>query len=184
MIQKIESIVRSIYYTGIATVFIKSKHVLSKEISKASDFASLNLTVTSDEKKVAHAIILHLYKSNTQIHREKQLGLYHKIDLTVLWFINTIGCRRRLIFACSMQASTFTISCLFDYCNNYIYKVDWNGDVSVYNIHDITAKQFICYFDSEDWENQEILVEYNWLVAQQAHQTLDQTFNNKQTIYR
>ncbi len=40
--------------------------------------------------------------------------------------------------------------CLFDYCDNYIYKDNRNGDVLVYNIHNIIARQFICYFDSKD----------------------------------
>ena len=83
-----------------------------------------------------------------------------------------------------MQANTFTMSCPFDYCDNCIYKGDWNGDVPVYNIHDITARQSIRYFDSEDWESQEILVEYNRLVAQRAHQALERTPNDEQTMCR
>ena len=112
------------------------------------------------------------------------MGPYHKVDPTVLWFVNTVGCRRRLILACSMQASAFTMSCPLDCYNNCIYKGDWNGDVPVYDIHDITARQSIRYFDSEDWESQEILVEYNWLVAQRAHQALEQTPNDGQTMCR
>lgn len=95
---------------------------------------------------------------------------YHKVDPTVLWFVNTVGCRRRLILACAMQASAFTISCPFDCCDNCICEGDPNGDVPVYDIHDITARQSIRYFDSKDWESEEILVECNRLVAQRAQQ--------------
>ena len=77
-----------------------------------------------------------------------------------------------------MQASAFTMSCPFDCCDNCIYKSDPNRDVSVYDIHDITARQFICYFDSKDWENEEILVKYNRLVVQWAQQALERTPNN------
>ena len=151
-------------------VFVKSKYVLPKKIPKNSDFVALNSALASDKKEVANTIILHLYKSNTQIRREKQLDPYHKVDTTMFWFVNIVSCRWRLILACSIQASAFTMLCPLDYCNNCIYKGDQNRNVPVNNIHDITARQFICYFDSKDWKSQEILVEYNWLVVQQAHQ--------------
>ena len=150
LIQKIERTARSICYTGIATVFMESKHVLPKKIPKDSDFAGLNLAIALDEKEAAHAIISHFYKSNIQIRHEGQLGPYHKADLTVLWFVNTVGCRWRPILTCFMQASAFTMSCRPDCYDNCIYKGDRNGDVPVYNIHDITARQFICYFDSKN----------------------------------
>ncbi len=60
-----------------------------------------------------------------------------------------------------MQASVFTISYPLDYCDNGTDKGDRNGDVPVYDIHYITTRQSILYFDSKNWENQEILVEYN-----------------------
>ena len=67
LIQKIGCTARSICYTGIATVFVESKHVLPKEILEDSDFEGLNSAVALDGEEVAHAIILHLYKSNIQI---------------------------------------------------------------------------------------------------------------------
>ena len=48
-------------------LFMESKHVLPKEIPKDSDFADLNSAIIPDKEKAAHAIISHLYKSNTQI---------------------------------------------------------------------------------------------------------------------
>ena len=68
LIQRIGRIARSIRYTGIATVFVESKHVLPKEIPEDSDFAGLNSAVAPDGEEAAHAIISHLYESNTQIH--------------------------------------------------------------------------------------------------------------------
>ena len=61
------------------------------------------------------------------------------------------------------------MSCPLNCCDNCIYKDDRNGDVPVYDIYDIIARQSIYYFDSEDWKSQEILVEYNWLIVQRAH---------------
>ncbi len=84
-------IAHSIHYTRIAMVFVESKHVLPKEILKDSDFADLNSAVALDREKVMYAIISHRYKLNTQIRREKQLGLYYKFNLTVLWFVNIVG---------------------------------------------------------------------------------------------
>ena len=65
-------------------VFVESKHVLPKEIPEDGDFASLNSAIALDGEEIAHAIISHLYKSNTQIRRERQLGFYHKVDPTIL----------------------------------------------------------------------------------------------------
>ena len=164
-------------------VFVESKHVLPKEIPKDGDFVGLNSVVAPDGKEVMHAIILHLYKSNTQIRQKEQLDPYHKVDPTLLWFVNIIDCQRRLILAYSMQVSILTMSYPFDGCDNSIYKYDRNGDISVYNIHDITTRYAICYFDSKDWKSQEILVKYNRLVVQRAYQALEQTPSNEQTIY-
>ena len=65
-------------------VFVESKYVLLKEIPEDSDFAGLNLAVAPNGEKIAYTIILHLYKSNTQMRQEGQLGPYHKVDPTVL----------------------------------------------------------------------------------------------------
>lgn len=103
-------------------VFVELKYILLKKILEDSDFVGLNSAVAFVEEKAVHAVILHFYKSNTQLHQKKQLDLYHKVNPTVLWFIHIVVCYRRLIFACSMQASTFTILCFFDCCDNYVYK--------------------------------------------------------------
>ena len=50
---------------------MKSKHVLPKKISEDSNFADLNLAVAFDKEEIVYAIILHFYKSNTQIRQEK-----------------------------------------------------------------------------------------------------------------
>ena len=63
-----------------------------------------------------------------------------------------------------MQINAFTISYLFYYYDNCIYEDDPNMDVSIYNIYNILIKQFICYFNSKDWESKEILVKYNRVV--------------------
>ena len=82
--QKIGCKARSIRYTGIAIVFVESKHVLPNKILDDSDFAGLNSAVAPDGKKETNTIILHFYKSNTKIRQEKQLGFYHKVDPTML----------------------------------------------------------------------------------------------------
>lgn len=97
--------------------------------------------------------------------------------------MTTVGCQRGLILAYFIQASAFTMSCPFDCYDNCIYEGDLNRDFPIYDIHDITIRQSIRYFDSKNWENEEILVEYNRFIAQQAQQALEQTPNNEQTIY-
>lgn len=60
LMQKIRQIVRNIRYTGIAIVFVKSKHILPKEIPENSDFTSLNSAVAANGEEEAHAIISYL----------------------------------------------------------------------------------------------------------------------------
>lgn len=50
---------------------------------------------------------------------------------------------------------------LFDYFHNCIYKTNLNKDILVFNIYNITTKQFIYYFDFQKQKNNKILVEYN-----------------------
>lgn len=71
LIQKIGCIAYSLCYIKIVIVFIKLKHVLLKEILENSDFAGLISALAANREKEAHAIILHLYKSNTQTHWER-----------------------------------------------------------------------------------------------------------------
>lgn len=59
-----------------------------------------------------------------------------------------------------MQESAFTILCLLNCYDYYIYKDDCKKDISVYNTNKITTRQSIYYFDSKDLEKQERLVEY------------------------
>lgn len=69
--QKIRHIAYNIYYTGIAIVFVESRHILSKEILENSDFASLNLVIAINGEKEAYITISHLYKSNILIQQEE-----------------------------------------------------------------------------------------------------------------
>lgn len=115
---------------GVKVYFIKT-------ILKDSDFIGLNLIIVPDEEKEVYVIILHLYKLNTQIWREKQLSPHHKVDPIVLWFVNIVNCECQVIFICFMQASAFIMLCPFNYCDNCIYKGDQNGNVPVYNLYNI-----------------------------------------------
>lgn len=93
----------NIYYTGETIVFVELKYVLPKEISKNSDFADINLVISANKKNKAYIIISYLYKSNTQIRQKRQLSLYQKVDFTIFWLINIVGCQLYLIFAYSIQ---------------------------------------------------------------------------------
>lgn len=76
----------------IAIIFIELKYILPKKISKKSDFTNQNLVVAPNEDKVAYIIILHIYESNTQIRQKSYLSLYHKVNLTIFWFVNIMNC--------------------------------------------------------------------------------------------
>lgn len=79
---------------------MEPKHILPKKIPNNSNFAGLNLAIVTNKEKEVYVIILHFYKSNIQIHQERRLSLYHKINSTIFWFMNIIVCQQCLIFAC------------------------------------------------------------------------------------
>lgn len=83
----------SVYYIVIKIVFVRSKHILPKEILENSDFADLNSAIATNKEEKVYVIILYLYKSNIQICQEKELNPYHKVHFTMFWFINIIDCQ-------------------------------------------------------------------------------------------
>lgn len=54
--------------------------------------------------------------------KEIRVLTYYKIDLAILWFVNTIDYYRKIILACFIYTKAFWQIKHPYYCNNYIYK--------------------------------------------------------------
>lgn len=57
------------------------------------------MPVLQKNKAEVSVLISTLYEDNMQIQKEKGLNTYHQIDPTLLWYVNTMGCCRRLALA-------------------------------------------------------------------------------------
>lgn len=152
---------------AIAILFVESRHILPKALEDRTDFAGLNEAVRAGAEKAVHALVSRLPESDTQRRRERELTSYHRVDLAVLWFINTTGCRRRLILACSMRQAAFSMVCPPKCCDNCMYAEQTDKNMPIYDIHSITARQSMRYYESKEWEDREIFMEYNRLITKE-----------------
>lgn len=105
-------------------------------------FCNYKTTFGPNDSAQATEITSIFHKNNFQNKKVKTPTLYHALDPAILWFINTIGCRKRLALACFMSSSFFTRQTAHSYCNNCIYdewcKVDLV--VPIFERNDITAQ--------------------------------------------
>ena len=109
-----------------------------------SAFKSLRLPVSRENRKQITDVIAQLYKNKLQ--SAKTGNAYEKTDPGILWFLNTSGCRRRLILACFMCKKAFKpFPDLADYCDNCMYNHMVAGQVPEFELYGVTAKLAMMY---------------------------------------
>ncbi len=93
----------------IFIIFIESKHILPDDIAlvKDSPFRDYRTAIRPNDKVQTAKIISTFYENNFQNKIVKTPTPYHALDPAVLWFINIIGCRRRLALASFMNNRFF-----------------------------------------------------------------------------
>ncbi len=143
----------------MAVVFVKSKHILPKDMRHAAaEYFFARLPVTEEEKNETEEIISSMYKDNMQIRKEGDLSAFHKVDPPLLWFLNTIGCHRRLVLACFADDSAYgrfapDISC----CDNCLYSsyesanAEEDSDMPEWELHDVTMRHSLRYLETNEW---------------------------------
>lgn len=116
MAQKIE-------IEAVVIVFVKSKHILPKDITYTKDeYHFAHLPMANEEKNVTEKIILSMYNDNIQIRREKDLSTFHKFDWPLLWCFNTVGYHRHLVLAYFVDNFAFRdLAPDIFFCNNCLY---------------------------------------------------------------
>ncbi len=90
-----------------------------------------------------------------QIQKKSGLSSYHKVDLSLLWYINSTGCQRRLGLLYFMCKTAFDIehNNNLQCCNNCFYKrADSSDDISQVNIHSVRKKHFLNYFTTPEYQ--------------------------------
>lgn len=123
----------------------------------AGNYSFAHLLVTKEEKNATKKIVSYIYKDNMQI-KKKDFSTFHKVNLLLLCFLNTVGCRRYLELACFVDNSGFgshisDISC-DDNCLYNLYKgANIRDDFGVPNwkLYDITIRHFLRYLEINKW---------------------------------
>ena len=63
----------------------------------------------------------------------KTKNLYQRINLAILWFLNTTNCRHKIILAFIIYKMAFDNRIDHEYyCDNYIYNHEKTGQISVF----------------------------------------------------
>lgn len=104
---------------AISLILVEKKHILPDEVEglEGSDFVNMRLRVKMTNKTG----VSKLYDSNLQTTREKHLTAYHRVDPAILWFVNSVGCRRRLALALFMCKRAFRPMNHEACCDNCLY---------------------------------------------------------------
>ena len=122
LMQRIGRAGRKASIPAISVLFVKDIHLLPENVStltetttskddkilvKTSLFRDRTVPVTRENKTEVDGILANLYNANMQICKKKGLNAYQKVDPSLLWYLNTIKCRRRLTLTCFMCPTTF-----------------------------------------------------------------------------
>ena len=94
---------------AVSIVMVEKKHFLPEKNASQweSPFRQYTTTIGPLDSKRATEIISTIYEDNLKPRKDKAPSVYHKVDPALLWFINTVGCRRYLALACFMSDSFF-----------------------------------------------------------------------------
>ncbi len=124
----------------------------------AEEYSFAHLPMAEGEKNETEEIISSMYKDNMQIRKKRDLSAFHKFDPPLLWFLNTIGYRRRLVLAWFADDSAYRrfapdISC----CDNCLYSLyksanaEENSGVPEWELHDVTMRHSLRYLEANEW---------------------------------
>ncbi len=159
VLQQIGRAARRIKIQAVAVVFVESKHILPKDMTHAvEEYSFACLLVAKGEKNETEEIISSMYKDNMQIRKEGDLSAFHKVDPPLLWFLNTIGCRRRLVLACFADDSAYgRFAPDISYCDNFLYSsyesanVEEDSGVPEWELYDVTMRHSLRYLETNEW---------------------------------
>ena len=136
----------------MALVFIKQIHILPDNIDTITEnnFKNNWVPVEATNSAKAKWLIAALYEKNMPSKKEKLILAYYKLDLAIIWYINTIDYCCRLLLACFMCKSTFKPKAIKYCCNNYLYKGGEKSAIGV-EIQKISLRSLICYWKTDEW---------------------------------
>ena len=99
--QRIGRAGRDMDVAAISVVWIETRHILPAVIPTESAWVGFNSAVNADSIQSSTDFVRNMYKDMDSTHDGigTSGGAYHRIDPSLLWYINTKGCRSRCMLA-------------------------------------------------------------------------------------
>lgn len=95
-----------------------------------------------------------------QIRKKKSLNTYHRVDPSLLWYVNTVGCLRRLILACFICPTAFrqyhnNNDTRYDSC---LYQAVGPTNTPSFRLHGVSSCYTVYYHTTGEYEQQHVKV--------------------------
>lgn len=168
LVQRMGRAERDSKISAVAVLFVEQKQVLPENITgAATEFAFARLPIMQENKEEVKKAVQEMYKGNMQIRKEAELSPFHTVDPPLLWYLNTIGCRRRLLLACFVDKYAFNPQVNSNICcDNCIYKQanednnERNQDMTLalipeWRLYGVTAVHSLNYRGTKKWAEKE-----------------------------
>ena len=108
VLQRIRQAGQDSNLSAVSIVFVDTKYIILTN-KRGNDFCHYTIAIhprREDSERTAD-IISTIYKDNLQTRKTKKQGDYYKINPALLWFVNTVGCRRCLTLKFFLNNSFF-----------------------------------------------------------------------------
>jgi hypothetical protein len=93
---------------AISELFVDQKQILPKEIPEGSEWVDFNLTVSEQTEERIRELIKRMYVVVENGNLIATATSYHRVDPSILWYLNTTGCRCRCVMAIFLNYNVFT----------------------------------------------------------------------------
>ncbi len=162
LVQRLGRAGRDIHINAVALVFVESRHCLQISDNNLvnTQFANAKQPVLVNNRQDVQGWIATLYEKATSRAKETGSSAYHKIDPAILWFINTTGCRRRMILACFICTKAFRQMEHTHCCDNCMYERTPLGAIPVFELQGVIAKTSMRFHQTREWKENRVKEEY------------------------
>ena len=158
ILQQIRCAAQRIEILVVAVVFVKSKHILPKDMTNAvEDYSFARLPIAKGEKDAIEKIVSSMYKDSMQIRKKGDLSVFHKVNPLLLWFLNTTSCHRQLALACFANDSAYgNLAPKMSCCNNCLYSsyestnAEKDSGMPEWELHDVTMRHSLRYLETNE----------------------------------
>lgn len=140
------------------TITLKDNGILVK----TSLFWNRTISVTRKNNAEVDGILATLYNANMQICKKKGLNAYQKVDPSLLWYVNTIGCQRRSTLTCFICPT----ACRWYHdnnetcCNSCLYQLVGQTNAPSFSLHGVSSCLSLHYHATAEYQLERVEAEW------------------------